>query len=659
MLLNSLTLRNFRSYDGQHSIELAPRMRYHARRPIILFGGLNGAGKTTLLLAIKLALYGRHALGMGTSMKAYHQFLRESIHNTHSSSYRHQDALIELRFSYGKLGHTSHYTIQRSWSTAKRNVSEELIVRQDDVQLVMSDKACQGFLNELIPIGVSDLFFFDGEKIAELAEDDTGHTLRNSIQQLLGLHLVDRLRGDLRLYILRERASHMNQGEGHEIERLQDSYEDALIAIDKGHEEFTRARERLDQLTVEHDRMDLRLSELGGEWGVSRESWRTQSEELTDVLTQTRRELREEISGIYPLKLARQALVPALDAAAASLKLRLQVTTNQRLTSFANSLKKELDVSAGPTIDRLLDASVKPITALFTRFDVNHRALGRMEQAVYNTIDQSNNRVEKLVGTIESTQCQLDAITLRFEQAPEEVVLSDEVRALADLAKQVREASVELAMCSRELKIRYSRAINLARTLRDRHTEQSTREEMSRPLKYAERSRSLLKDFQQIKTERKIAELEYEFSTVFQEIARKNDLVSSVRIDPRDFTVKLLNSEDRELSKSQLSSGEKQILAIAMLDALARTSGRRLPVVIDTPLGRLDSHHRSNLVHSYFPRASHQVILLSTDVEVDEAFYADLSPNISHAFQIGYDCENGSSSVHEGYFWKAKSRRNA
>ena len=64
--------------------------------------------------------------------------------------------------------------------------------------------------------------------------------------------------------------------------------------------------------------------------------------------------------------------------------------------------------------------------------------------------------------------------------------------------------------------------------------------------------------------------------------------------------------------------------AISMLWALARTSGRPLPMIIDTPLGRLDSEHRANLVQRYFPAASHQVILLSTDTEVDGRLLAEL-----------------------------------
>jgi DNA sulfur modification protein DndD len=106
------------------------------------------------------------------------------------------------------------------------------------------------------------------------------------------------------------------------------------------------------------------------------------------------------------------------------------------------------------------------------------------------------------------------------------------------------------------------------------------------------------------------------------------------------------------LPKAELSSGEKQIYAIAMLWGLARTSGRPLPVIIDTPLGRLDSEHRANLCQNYFPNASHQVILLSTDTEVDRPLFDNLRDHISHAYSLNYDPADACTRVTEGYFWK-------
>ena len=142
------------------------------------------------------------------------------------------------------------------------------------------------------------------------------------------------------------------------------------------------------------------------------------------------------------------------------------------------------------------------------------------------------------------------------------------------------------------------------------------------------------------------------FTAVFSRLARKEDLVVDALINDTTFEVVLIGKNGEKIPKQRLSAGEKQVYAIAMLEALAKTSGRSLPIIIDTPLGRLDSIHRQKLVNNYFPRASHQVIILSTDTEVNEDFYQDLSPSLSHAFHMQFDEEEGMTTVQEGYFWR-------
>ena len=120
--------------------------------------------------------------------------------------------------------------------------------------------------------------------------------------------------------------------------------------------------------------------------------------------------------------------------------------------------------------------------------------------------------------------------------------------------------------------------------------------------------------------------------------------------------MELVNEHNMAIQRKSLSAGEKQIYAIAILEALAKTSGRHLPIIIDTPLGRLDSKHRDKLIEHYFPHASHQVILLSTDTEVDEQYFVDhLKEYISHSYQIHFDGVSKSSNLTSGYFWEQLS----
>ena len=100
----------------------------------------------------------------------------------------------------------------------------------------------------------------------------------------------------------------------------------------------------------------------------------------------------------------------------------------------------------------------------------------------------------------------------------------------------------------------------------------------------------------------------------------------------------------------RLSAGERQLLAVSLLWGLAKASRRALPAVIDTPLGRLDSTHRRHLVKRYFPFASHQVLLLSTDEEIRGEYLDESRPSVGRSYLLQYDETAHSTEIVEGYF---------
>jgi len=141
----------------------------------------------------------------------------------------------------------------------------------------------------------------------------------------------------------------------------------------------------------------------------------------------------------------------------------------------------------------------------------------------------------------------------------------------------------------------------------------------------------------------------------YQQLLRKKTLVAALCIDPDSYDIVLYGKNGQEVEPSRLSAGERQLLGVALLWGLAKASGRPLPTAIDTPLGRLDTAHRSNLVERYFPFASHQVILLSTDEEIYGEYLRKLSPWIGRSYQLEYDDSTGSTKIEPGYFEERKT----
>jgi DNA sulfur modification protein DndD len=139
---------------------------------------------------------------------------------------------------------------------------------------------------------------------------------------------------------------------------------------------------------------------------------------------------------------------------------------------------------------------------------------------------------------------------------------------------------------------------------------------------------------------------------MYRLLSSRSGLIKDISIDDKTYEVKIVDRNGHEIRKSALSAGEKEIFAVSLLWGLAQTSQVKLPIIIDTPLSRLDSAHRDNIVNNYFPNAGEQVVILSTDTEIDNDYYRALKPHLSGAASLEFDQRQELTTIKEGYFWE-------
>jgi DNA sulfur modification protein DndD len=225
---------------------------------------------------------------------------------------------------------------------------------------------------------------------------------------------------------------------------------------------------------------------------------------------------------------------------------------------------------------------------------------------------------------------------------------------LQQTQKEVAQAKATCEIAKSQLNQLESEIRNTKKSL-EQYTETNIdRKHNEHIINAAAKVQDTLKLFREKLTLRKLNKLEIEVTECFRYLLHKSDLVHRVAIDTNTFSLSLYDLNGKSVSKQRLSAGEKQLLAIAFLWGLARVSGRRLPVAIDTPLGRLDSSHRGNLLERYFPSASHQVILLSTDTEIGKHEVETLRNNqaIAREYLLKYNSSTRQTTVIENqYFW--------
>ena len=324
MIIKSLIMTDFQVFQGRHEFDLSPRTKYNTKKPIILFGGKNGAGKTTTLDAIKLVLYGRQSLGSNISLSKYHDHLINCIHRSQDSLLDADSSSIRLVFTYATLGEQKIFSVERKWSVSGGKVTEFLKIEEDgSPRSEMSLDQCQGFLNELVPIGVSELFFFDGEKIKDLAEEQGGHALGSAIKKLLGLDLLETLVADLGI-VIRELSK----------KSLSGTNKDTYLLLEKElNQKEAYARKKFDQVVAIQPKLletkknieliETEILEKGGAWASTRES----EKEKLERLSEERSELKKELQGLVgeSLLLTKIHLVVRQNV---SWRLQSSVTTN-------------------------------------------------------------------------------------------------------------------------------------------------------------------------------------------------------------------------------------------------------------------------------------------------------------------------------------------
>ena len=196
---------------------------------------------------------------------------------------------------------------------------------------------------------------------------------------------------------------------------------------------------------------------------------------------------------------------------------------------------------------------------------------------------------------------------------------------------------------------------SLDRKIEAKEEESSNKEfleaEIRRKIQYAQKARFTLAKYKGEVISAKIGKVGTLILECFQMLLQKKNLVHKIRISEKDFSISMFDKNEKQLELSRMSAGERQLLAVSILWGLARASNRQIPNIIDTPLGRLDGQHRDNIVRNYFTKASDQVIILSTDEEIDENLHSVLGNSVSRQYELVYSDESQSTQVKEGYFF--------
>ncbi|MFI9633593.1 DNA sulfur modification protein DndD [Nocardia sp. NPDC051929] len=655
MILKELVLHNVGTFAGRHAINLAPPS---PSKPIVLVGGLNGAGKSTILESIQLAFYGSLTHTSSRRQGSYEAYLRGLIHR---GVPHNEGAAIELTFKSHREGVEHTYSVHRSWRSTGASIRESLHVSEDDWHSEALTSTWSEHVETFLPRGIAGLFFFDGEQIEALADmDRSRQVLGSALAALLGLDLVEQLGTDLAVLRRRQKGLQVPDTLRHTVEeqrQLVTAYRQAEEAAIEAEASRRNEDELCQKVLFEATE---RYRAAGGDLLEQREAAEATAATVRATLGRCEEELRHELGGSAPLlqlgalltQLSQQTRLEAVAKREALLVEAFMVRDGELLQQLRTA---EVDATTIKVVNELLTQDRARRQTVITTEEIAGLAnTANMDALLATTLPNAKNRLQALVDQRASLRAELD-------QAERVLAAMPDPEALEHLRQQREDARAASLRSSAALAV----ATELLRTARaDRAKAQAAYEaaldraahanlaadDDRRLIEHIDRVRATLEGLRVNATHRHVNRISQLILEALGKLFRKEHLVTDVQIDPESYAVSLTGVDGRPLPATALSAGERQLLAIALLWGLARASGQPLPVVIDTPLGRLDRSHRGHLLERYFPQASHQVILLSTDTEIDRDAFERIAPYIGRAYRLEFDPSRNATAVEDGYF---------
>ena len=661
MIFLELTLENFNSYKGRHTLNLQPETTTEGTRPIILIGGFNGGGKTTLMDAIRLALYGQRAqIDRRQKNQSYSEFLSQCV-----CSQAEADATAAIEFTFqhvirlGNIDKLAEIRVQRTWNRKGKDKLQVLLDGWNDRTLTETwDERVESWL----PLGLSNLFLFDGEQIKELAEQDTPPpSVATAIRAVLGLELPDRLSNHLEILIQQKQRELAKDEDRQMLEAIAQRLDQHRTDLKTEENRLETLEEDLESSRANLQEAQIQFEAEGGSLSESAPELDRQLQSLRLEAELARQNLRNLAADLLPLAIVQPLLQSAHQQGQTELRRQqaqsardLIAERDRRLLNLIQSLKlsrtkaQEIETFLQQENQNLLEATVTE-----SWLNADPEALDQLAQVLTHPIPNQLHFVHTSLSTLYTFISQIEALTLKLQATPSPEDY-DRLCSLRDQAQLHYEECLYKVELSKRYCIKLRQGVEATKAELKRYGEQHLdQQDTDDFLKSANRAQQTLQAFRSRLTLQKLNSLESNITNYFRNLLHKSSLIHRIMVNQQTFSLTLYNTEGQPIPKHRLSAGEKQLLAIAFLWALASVSNRQLPIAIDTPLSRLDSSHRRNLIDQYFPNASHQMLLLSTDTEIGHEEVEELRRKgaIAQEYLLQHDPVAQRTTVESKYFW--------
>lgn len=690
MWISKLELTCFKSYQHQVFDFPAP----DDGRNIVLIGGMNGFGKTSILEALYLCLYGKDSIihlaraGLKTDDKKGYPTFLESAFNGEAKRDGLDTMMVRVTINRTK---TKAIDICRKWffrSNGNWSGEEEAVVREIVRDIPNSPRVDgkNGFhfselLDEVfVPAHVAPFFFFDGEEVKKLADQSRVEQVKQGLEGLLGVVLLRSLADRLKSFESMKRSDVVSVDEGR-LSQLSEQLETSEEQLKKLQDQADESERQKHHLRAEQQSLVERITSSGGGGGdiATVKELVEEREQNRNKLRESHRALEDILAGRLPFHLIPKQVTDefrsqldaevkwfAWDAEKRSLeprKIEFQTAFNSQTNpQIEPALSTEQHAAIKARLDAAWDTLFYPPPsdcADAIVHDYLHEGQRVKALEFLSSIPLGQKEIQDLLNEQHTLQQRTDELGRKISRLEGidrdgtlsglKVKLEDVQKKIEMLAEQVR--TDDRTMITLEAQVSSMRA--------DYMRERGKLDDSSpvrAVIEKSERVRTVLDEVIPALFPLKVKALGRAMTDVYKQLAHKHQ-VDKIEIS-NEGTATILSTNGKEIIFDR-SAGENQIFATALIAGLAKVSGVKAPMVVDTPLGRLDSKHRDNILKFWTADQTRQVILLSQDEEIDFHFYKDIADSVGKTYLLDHEDVGdgiGRTTAKEGKYF-ARGRR--
>jgi len=708
MKINKIILYNFNSFEGMNEFDFTSS---DEDKNIILIGGKNGAGKTSLFTAIKIALYGPLAFGYVGINPHYVSKIKDCINSKAFQTDKVQ-ARVELTISLMVERELREFVIKREWDYSGQKLIENYSVSEAGKPLDKKELSYfQNYLQGMIPPDLFEFFLFDGEAVGDIFSTSAYNKyVRDAVYTLCGLDIYELIRKFTSGFV----GKNVNEDEKHyvdEYEKLKDKVDACISQKDVISQRVLATQAELDQVETELLELETAFKNAGGITKKERVRLAKEYEEAERTKAEAQAKIKLFMEGLLPFFIVRDFNGEIKKRLEVEDKVAIYQYIEQRLDrhEIASVLGKKSTKSIDPLLDAILsqfkpeDCSVN----MAPMFDLSREETGRVS-AVISSVDGFNTKdmvrlVEKKKDAQEKT-IEINKILKGAMAEDDAAGFAEKENGLLRLKDDVTKRLYDDKSREEELDAQISELTSL----RDK-AKQTMMEKVQSKHVY-ELSNGIASMMNSLLSEKSVSlknELEKLIVANLKLIYRKNNLITHIEIDDNfqlnlyqdavyssqellhllknlgkdgfalaigndgkdilfdEYSVKTFAELSDKLKKnkkekiklyknidlSRLSKGERQIFILSLYWAIIKVSGKDIPFIIDTPYARIDANHRKEISKKFFPTISKQVVILSTDEEINEEYYRIIKPHIAREYLLINDENQNKTSVETRYFF--------